>query len=51
VEALVTAHKEGRIPKLALERIDDTPARQSPIADRLRAAGFADGYKGLTLRP
>ncbi|HEX5614136.1 MAG TPA: DEAD/DEAH box helicase [Acidimicrobiia bacterium] len=51
VEALVTAHKEGRIPKLALERIDDQPARQSPLADRLRAHGFVDGYKGLTLKP
>ena len=34
---------------LQLERIDDEPARTSPHAPRLRAAGFADGYKGLTL--
>jgi len=34
---------------LQIERIDDEPARTSPHAPRLRAAGFADGYKGLTL--
>jgi ATP-dependent Lhr-like helicase len=50
VEALVTAAKDGRLARLAVERIDDAPARQSPIADRLRAAGFVDGYKGLVLR-
>jgi len=49
VNALVEAHKEGRIGRLQLERIDDQPARTSPHAPRLRAAGFADGYKGLTL--
>ena len=31
------------------QRIDDEPARTSPHAPALRAAGFADGYKGLTL--
>ena len=49
-EALVEAHKEGRLPRLTIERIDDEPARTSPHAGALRAAGFADGYKGLTLR-
>ena len=47
--ALVEAHKEGRLGRLQIERIDDEPARTSPHAPRLRAAGFADGYKGLTL--
>jgi ATP-dependent Lhr-like helicase len=51
LEALVAAHKEGRIAKIALERIDDQPARHAPLADRLRAVGFSDGYRGLTLRP
>jgi hypothetical protein len=46
----VEAHKEGRLPRLTIERIDDEPARTSPHAGALRAAGFADGYKGLTLR-
>jgi ATP-dependent Lhr-like helicase len=49
-EALVEAHKEGRLPRLTIERIDDEPARTSPHAGALRTAGFADGYKGLTLR-
>ncbi len=49
-EALVEAHKEGRVPRLTIERIDDEPARTSPHAAVLRDAGFADGYKGLTLR-
>jgi ATP-dependent Lhr-like helicase len=48
--ALVEAHKEGRIGRLQLEQIDDEPARTSPAAPALRDAGFADGYKGLTLR-
>jgi hypothetical protein len=49
VNALVEAHKEGRIGRVQLERIDDEPARTSVHAPSLRAAGFADGYKGLTL--
>jgi ATP-dependent Lhr-like helicase len=49
-EAVVEANKSGRLPRLQIERIDDAPARTSPHADALRAAGFADGYKGLTLR-
>jgi ATP-dependent Lhr-like helicase len=48
-DALVEAHKEGRLGRLQIERIDDEPARTSPHAPRLRTAGFADGYKGLTL--
>jgi ATP-dependent Lhr-like helicase len=48
-DALVEAHKEGRLGRLQIERIDDEPARTSPHAPRLRAAGFGDGYKGLTL--
>jgi ATP-dependent Lhr-like helicase len=49
-DAIVAAHKEGRVPRLSVERVDDVPARSSPAADDLRAAGFADGYRGLTLR-
>jgi len=50
VEGLVEAHKQGRLSRIQIERIDDEPARLSPHASALRAAGFADGYKGLTLR-
>jgi ATP-dependent Lhr-like helicase len=48
-EALVEAHKQGRLPRIRIERIDDEPARSSPHAAALRAVGFGDGYKGLTL--
>jgi hypothetical protein len=48
--AIVEAHKEGRFPRVQIERIDDEPARTSGHAPALRDAGFADGYKGLTLR-
>ncbi len=49
-EALVEAHKQGRLSRVQIERIDDEPARTSPHAPALRAVGFSDGYKGLTLR-
>jgi ATP-dependent Lhr-like helicase len=49
-ESLVEAHKEGRVPRLQIERINDEPARTSAAANALRSAGFADGYRGLTLR-
>jgi ATP-dependent Lhr-like helicase len=48
-ESLVEAHKEGRLPRLQIERIDDEPARASAHAPALRSAGFTDGYKGLTI--
>ncbi len=49
-EALVEAHKQGRLARVQIERIDDEPARTSPLAPVLRSVGFSDGYKGLTLR-
>jgi ATP-dependent Lhr-like helicase len=48
--SIVEAHKEGRVPRLQIERINDEPARASAAANALRSAGFADGYRGLTLR-
>ena len=49
-DALATLPKDGRLRKIELTRIDGGPATDSPIADRLRDAGFTDGYRGLTLR-
>ena len=49
-ESVVEAHKEGRVPRLQIERVNDEPARTSVAANALRGAGFADGYRGLTLR-
>jgi len=50
IEAVVDAQRSGRLPALQIERIDESPARTSALAPRLRAAGFTDGYRGLTLR-
>ncbi len=50
VDALVALVKDGRVAKLEIQRIDGAPAHGSVLADRLREAGFADGYRGLTLR-
>ncbi len=49
-EGLVRLVKDGRLRKLEITRIDGAPAAESAVADHLRAAGFADGYKGLTFR-
>jgi ATP-dependent Lhr-like helicase len=50
VDALVALVKDGRVGKLEIQRIDGQPGHGSALADRLREAGFADGYRGLTLR-
>ncbi|HEX9995063.1 MAG TPA: DEAD/DEAH box helicase [Acidimicrobiales bacterium] len=49
-DALAGLVKDGRVRRLEIARIDGIPAARSPLADALRAAGFADGYKGLVLR-
>ena len=49
-DALATLQKLGRVKKIVLERIDGGPASESPHAQTLRDAGFAESYKGLTLR-
>ena len=48
-DALASLVKDGRLRRIELVRIDGEPSgRPSPTA--LREAGFADGYRGLTLR-
>jgi ATP-dependent helicase Lhr and Lhr-like helicase len=49
-EGLVRLVKDGRLRKIEISRIDGSPASESPAAEHLRAAGFTDGYKGLTFR-
>jgi ATP-dependent Lhr-like helicase len=49
-EPLVALLKDGRLPKIELQRIDAGPAHESRFADRLRAAGFVEGFRGLTMR-
>jgi ATP-dependent Lhr-like helicase len=50
VDALASLVKDGRLKRIQLGRIDGQEASAHPAASELRAAGFADGYRGLTLR-
>jgi ATP-dependent helicase Lhr and Lhr-like helicase len=50
VDGLVALVKDGRVRKLEIARINGEPATDSPVAAHLRAHGFTDGYKGLTMR-
>jgi ATP-dependent Lhr-like helicase len=50
VDALASLVKDGRLRRIQLGRIDGDDASLHAAAPDLRAAGFADGYRGLTLR-
>jgi hypothetical protein len=51
-EALQSLAKDGRFRTLEIARVDGEPVGAAPeIAERLKDAGFGDGYKGLTFRP
>ena len=50
VDAVASLAKDARVRTIALQRIDGLAAHESSAADALRAAGFVDGYRGLTLR-
>ena len=47
--ALAGAVRAGRVPKLALERIDGEPAIASPLVAALVELGFQTGPRKLTL--
>jgi len=49
-DALASLVKDGLVRRIELRTIDGTPATEHPAAGALREAGFADGYRGLTLR-
>jgi ATP-dependent helicase Lhr and Lhr-like helicase len=49
LRALADAVRAGRVPKLALERIDGEPAIASELAARLLELGFSPGPRRLTL--
>jgi ATP-dependent Lhr-like helicase len=49
-DAIASLAKDGRVRRLELRQIDGSPAAEHPAAEALRAAGFADGYRGLTFR-
>jgi ATP-dependent Lhr-like helicase len=41
---------DGRIRELVITKVDGGPVAESPFRDRLAAAGFGAGYRGLVLR-
>jgi ATP-dependent Lhr-like helicase len=49
LRALADAVRAGRVPKLALERIDGEPAIASALAETLLELGFRPGPRRLTL--
>jgi ATP-dependent helicase Lhr and Lhr-like helicase len=51
VAALVGLVKDGRLRSLELRKVDGQPAGEGPFAATLRGVGFADGYRGMVLRP
>jgi ATP-dependent Lhr-like helicase len=52
IEALQLLVKNGRAKVVEVRKIDGDPVADAPaaIVDALRAAGFADGYRGLVYR-
>jgi hypothetical protein len=42
---------DGRTRELVITKVDGGPVAESPFRDRLIAAGFVPGYRGLMLRP
>ncbi len=49
-DRLASLVKDGEMRSLELRKIDGAPARESSWYERLRGAGFAEGYRGLVLR-
>jgi ATP-dependent Lhr-like helicase len=49
VDGLVSLVKEARVSRLVIQQIDGEPSAVSPLAAVLRANGFGEGYRGLTL--
>ncbi|MFM1790513.1 MAG: hypothetical protein RLZZ526_840, partial [Actinomycetota bacterium] len=51
VDALVTLVKDGRRRGIEVRKIDgDAPSVDDPVVTMLQRAGFAEGYRGWTLR-
>jgi ATP-dependent Lhr-like helicase len=48
--ALRTLVTDGRVRELVVTRVDGQPIGSSPWRERLHAAGFTPGYRGLVLR-
>ena len=48
--ALAALPTDGRLRELVVRRVDGLPVAESPWRERLAAAGFRPGYRGLVLR-
>jgi ATP-dependent Lhr-like helicase len=49
-DALARLVKDGRLRVIEIGKVDGQPVAESDAVDALRAAGFADGYRGMVLR-
>ena len=49
VRALRALVEDGRLRAIQVEKIDGVAASESPFRERLQAAGFRSGYRGLSL--
>jgi ATP-dependent Lhr-like helicase len=50
IDAIQRLVKDGRLRKLEIGKVDGQPVRETPWAARLKAGGFAPGYRGMTFR-
>ena len=50
VRALAALVLDGRVRELVIRKVDGLPIADAPARDALLGAGFAPGYRGLTLR-
>jgi ATP-dependent Lhr-like helicase len=50
LRSLATLVSDGRARELVIRKVDGLPVGESPWREALLAAGFAPGYRGLTLR-
>jgi ATP-dependent Lhr-like helicase len=48
--ALAARVTDGQVRSHEVHTVDGDPVRTTPWADRLREAGYADGYRGLVIR-
>ncbi len=48
VAETLAGYADRRRRRLTLHKVDGEPAGTSPLADALRMAGFAPGYRGLS---
>ncbi len=50
VAGLARLVTSGRVKEIVIKKVDGAPIAESPVRQRLLDAGFAAGYRGLTLR-